>query len=114
MTMMDLHGFSRHPSFFSPRADGPLRTVQMWPWALRQSRVGRDLFQMSFRTVHFTRRSHPLTMPPMSFVGIVTKAGFMNKTATVTVSRWVIDKITGKVGGDQFNVLLIALPYNPT
>ncbi|KAF8270581.1 hypothetical protein EI94DRAFT_1722422 [Lactarius quietus] len=35
-------------------------------------------------------------MPPMSFVGVVTKAGFMNKTATVTVSRWVIDKLTGK------------------
>ncbi|TFK36829.1 hypothetical protein BDQ12DRAFT_685946 [Crucibulum laeve] len=35
-------------------------------------------------------------MPPMAFNGIVTKAGFMNKTATVTVSRWVIHKITGK------------------
>ncbi|KDR85320.1 hypothetical protein GALMADRAFT_234124 [Galerina marginata CBS 339.88] len=35
-------------------------------------------------------------MPPMSFHGIVTKAGFMNKTATVTVSRWVIHKLTGK------------------
>ncbi|KAH8993580.1 hypothetical protein EDB86DRAFT_1334022 [Lactarius hatsudake] len=35
-------------------------------------------------------------MPPMSFVGVVTKAGFMKKTATVTVSRWVIDKRTGK------------------
>jgi hypothetical protein len=33
----------------------------------------------------------------MSFLGVVTKAGFMNKTATVTVSRWVIDKRTGKV-----------------
>jgi small subunit ribosomal protein S17 len=33
----------------------------------------------------------------MSFFGIVTKAGFMNKTATVTVSRWVIDIKTGKV-----------------
>lgn len=51
-------------------------------------------------------------MPPMSFVGVVTKAGFMNKTATVTVSRWVIDKRTGKVGGDRSNVLLRALPYN--
>jgi len=36
------------------------------------------------------------TMPPMSFLGLVTKAGFMKKTATVTVSRWVIDKKTGK------------------
>ncbi|KAF8229764.1 nucleic acid-binding protein [Tricholoma matsutake] len=35
-------------------------------------------------------------MPPMAFTGIVTKAGCMNKTATVTVSRWVIHKITGK------------------
>jgi len=32
----------------------------------------------------------------MSFFGVVTKAGFMNKTATVTVSRWVIDIKTGK------------------
>ncbi|KAF8167782.1 polyamine transporter 1 [Crassisporium funariophilum] len=36
------------------------------------------------------------TMPPMSFNGVVTKAGFMNKTATVTVSRWVIHQLTGK------------------
>jgi len=35
-------------------------------------------------------------MPPMAFQGIVTKAGFMNKTATVTVSRWVMHKLTGK------------------
>jgi len=35
-------------------------------------------------------------MPPMAFKGLVTKAGFMNKTATVTVSRWVIHKPTGK------------------
>ncbi|KAM6498403.1 hypothetical protein JOM56_006351 [Amanita muscaria] len=35
-------------------------------------------------------------MPPMAFQGIVTKAGFMNKTATITVSRWVIHNITGK------------------
>ncbi|KXN83918.1 30S ribosomal protein S17 [Leucoagaricus sp. SymC.cos] len=35
-------------------------------------------------------------MPPMAFQGIVTKVGFMNKTATVTVSRWVLHKITGK------------------
>jgi hypothetical protein len=38
-----------------------------------------------------------LNMPPISFLGVVTKAGFMNKTATVTVSRWVIDTKTGKV-----------------
>lgn len=36
-------------------------------------------------------------MPPMAFQGLVTKAGFMNKTATVSVSRWVFHKITGKV-----------------
>ncbi|KAF5385310.1 hypothetical protein D9615_001417 [Tricholomella constricta] len=35
-------------------------------------------------------------MPPMGFNGIVTKAGFMDKTVTVTVSRWVIHKLTGK------------------
>ncbi|KAG6832305.1 hypothetical protein H0H92_003538 [Tricholoma furcatifolium] len=35
-------------------------------------------------------------MPPMAFTGIVTKAGYMNKTVTVTVSRWVIHKLTGK------------------
>ncbi|KAF4623183.1 hypothetical protein D9613_002094 [Agrocybe pediades] len=35
-------------------------------------------------------------MPPMTFHGVVTKAGFMNKTATVTVSRWVVHKLTGK------------------
>ncbi|CAA7259941.1 unnamed protein product [Cyclocybe aegerita] len=32
----------------------------------------------------------------MAFTGVVTKAGFMEKTATVTVSRWVIHKLTGK------------------
>lgn len=32
----------------------------------------------------------------MAFNGIVTKAGFMNKTVTVTVSRWVMHKLTGK------------------
>jgi hypothetical protein len=36
-------------------------------------------------------------MPPMAFQGVVSKVGFMNKTATVTVSRWVVHKITGKV-----------------
>jgi hypothetical protein len=37
------------------------------------------------------------TMPPMALTGIVTKAGCMQKTATVTVSRHVIHKLTGKV-----------------
>jgi len=32
----------------------------------------------------------------MTFQGIVNKVGFMNKTATVTVSRWVFHNITGK------------------
>jgi small subunit ribosomal protein S17 len=36
-------------------------------------------------------------MPPMAFTGVVTKVGFMNKTATVTVSRYILHKITGKV-----------------
>ncbi|KAF5355774.1 hypothetical protein D9756_004068 [Leucocoprinus leucothites] len=35
-------------------------------------------------------------MPPMTLQGIVTKVGFMNKTATVTVSRWIVHNITGK------------------
>jgi hypothetical protein len=42
-----------------------------------------------------------LNMPPMSFLGVVTKAGFINKTATVAVSRWVIDAKTGKVRHDR-------------
>lgn len=37
-----------------------------------------------------------LPMPPMTFKGIVTKVGVMKKTATVTVSRWVVHKQTGK------------------
>ncbi len=45
-------------------------------------------------------------MPPMSFLGVVTKAGFMNKTATVTVSRWVIDAKTGKVRHDRCHNIL--------
>jgi len=32
----------------------------------------------------------------MAFTGIVTKVGAMNKTATVTVSRYVVHKRTGK------------------
>lgn len=32
----------------------------------------------------------------MAFTGIVTKVGVMKKTATVTVSRWVLHKTTGK------------------
>ena len=36
-------------------------------------------------------------MPPMSFIGRVTKVGAMRKTATVTVTRWVVHAKTGKV-----------------
>jgi len=32
----------------------------------------------------------------MAFTGLVTKCGFMHKTATVTVSRWVVHPRTGK------------------
>jgi len=46
----------------------------------------------------------------MSFLGVVTKAGFMNKTATVTVSRWVIDKRTGKVCDDQTSNTASTIP----
>ncbi|KAF5374838.1 hypothetical protein D9758_000396 [Tetrapyrgos nigripes] len=35
-------------------------------------------------------------MPPMAFQGLVTKAGFMNKTVTVTVSRWMVHPVTKK------------------
>ncbi|KAJ7357245.1 hypothetical protein DFH08DRAFT_851452 [Mycena albidolilacea] len=35
-------------------------------------------------------------MPPLALRGIVTKVGFMNRTATVLVSRWAVHKITGK------------------
>ncbi|KAJ3803365.1 hypothetical protein GGU11DRAFT_739807 [Lentinula aff. detonsa] len=35
-------------------------------------------------------------MPPMAFRGLVTKVGFMRKTATVTVTRLVAHKITRK------------------
>ncbi|KAH9947344.1 hypothetical protein B0H21DRAFT_807493 [Amylocystis lapponica] len=35
-------------------------------------------------------------MPPMAFTGLVSKVGFMSKTATVTVSRWVVHPRTGK------------------
>lgn len=34
---------------------------------------------------------------PMAFKGVVTKVGFMNKTATVTVTRNTVDKKTQKV-----------------
>jgi small subunit ribosomal protein S17 len=36
-------------------------------------------------------------MPPMVLKGVVTKAGFMNKTVTVTVTRFMYHKLTGKV-----------------
>ncbi|KAH9911855.1 uncharacterized protein B0H18DRAFT_961574 [Fomitopsis serialis] len=35
-------------------------------------------------------------MPPMAFTGLVTKVGCMNKTATVTVSRFVLHPRVGK------------------
>ncbi|TFK89189.1 nucleic acid-binding protein [Polyporus arcularius HHB13444] len=35
-------------------------------------------------------------MPPMSFIGQVSKVGFMEKTATVTVSRFIFHSKTGK------------------
>jgi hypothetical protein len=42
---------------------------------------------------------------PMSFTGIVTKVGRMNKTATVTVTRHVVHKVTGKVSVPQLKQL---------
>ncbi|KII93809.1 hypothetical protein PLICRDRAFT_171516 [Plicaturopsis crispa FD-325 SS-3] len=35
-------------------------------------------------------------MPPLQLTGIVTKAGYMNKTVTVTVKRWIEHSKTGK------------------
>ncbi|OCH88836.1 nucleic acid-binding protein [Obba rivulosa] len=35
-------------------------------------------------------------MPPLALTGIVTKAGVMHKTATVTVSRILVHSRTGK------------------
>ncbi|KAI1795487.1 nucleic acid-binding protein [Ganoderma leucocontextum] len=35
-------------------------------------------------------------MPPMSLIGQVTKVGYMNKTATITVSRYIYHARTGK------------------
>lgn len=37
-------------------------------------------------------------MPPMALTGVVTKVGFMQKTATVTVSRYMVHRKTHKVG----------------
>ena len=34
----------------------------------------------------------------MALTGVVTKAGFMQKTVTVTVSRWMVHRKTHKVG----------------
>jgi hypothetical protein len=36
-------------------------------------------------------------MPPLALRGVVSKVGFMRKTATVVVSRWAVHKMTGKV-----------------
>ena len=41
----------------------------------------------------------------MAFTGIVTKVGVMNKTATVTVQRYVVHKRTGKVCSTKPSVL---------
>ena len=48
-------------------------------------------------TTASTGKSRLDTMPPMTLRGIVTKVGVMRKTATVTVSRWVVHEQTGKV-----------------
>jgi small subunit ribosomal protein S17 len=45
-------------------------------------------------------------MGAMAFVGVVTKVGVMNKTATVTVPRLVIHKPTGKVCGLWCSVVI--------
>ncbi|KAJ7630818.1 hypothetical protein FB45DRAFT_916629 [Roridomyces roridus] len=35
-------------------------------------------------------------MPPLALRGVVARAGFMDKTVTVLVSRWSVHKVTGK------------------
>lgn len=60
-------------------------------------------------TISSTRKTaSELPMPPMTLKGIVTKVGAMKKTATVTVSRWVIHKQTGKAcTTSSFNVCCV-------
>ena len=54
-------------------------------------------FKLILVQSHASSQSNNPKMPPMAFNGIVTKAGVMNKTVTVTVSRQIIHKLTGKV-----------------
>ena len=52
----------------------------------------------AFRLASNERRaSTKVTMPPATFIGMVTKVGAMQKTVTVTVSRTVVHAKTGKV-----------------
>jgi hypothetical protein len=50
-------------------------------------------------------------MPPMALTGVVTKVGYMNKTATVTVYRNILHHITGKVRADFFSKMLSLLSF---
>ena len=40
-------------------------------------------------------------MPPMAFTGVVTKAGYMRKTVTVTVNRFQVHPKTQKVSEER-------------
>ena len=57
--------------------------------------------RLRLRSRHISTNFRPLlilpSMPAMAFRGVVTKSGVMNKTATVTVSRWIRHQLTGKV-----------------
>lgn len=70
------------------------RRVQRF-WALikfdRPAPRGVFIFVLTFTPTLLCK------MPPMAFRGLVTKVGFMDKTATVTVTRWVAHKLTTKV-----------------
>ncbi|TEB39025.1 polyamine transporter 1 [Coprinellus micaceus] len=69
------------------------------PIRLHRLGLGRALQHfVTFPTTQLLRRLIPSRhkMPPMTLNGVVTKAGFMNKTATVLVSRFVSHKLTGK------------------
>ena len=53
-------------------------------------------------------------MPPITMQGVVTKVGYMNKTATVTVTRWIMHPRTRKVCGEtrlRFVHTLLAHSY---
>ncbi|KAI8996216.1 hypothetical protein BD414DRAFT_533930 [Trametes punicea] len=82
-----------HPASYRNGGPGTARPLPSAPRALRTLGGHDDLCPSSS-----VPPCPPLStkMPPMSLVGQVTKVGFMNKTATVTVSRFILHPKTGK------------------